>query len=334
MKTRVAINGFGRIGRNAFKVAFERSDIEIVAVNDTASPATLAYLLKHDSVYGAYHHQVSSDPTNIIINGVPVKVLSESAPAEYPWRDLGVDVVIESGGTEMTEAALRSHLSQGARRVVAAAPVKGVPAIIMGSNEESLTKDMELVSASSCVGVCAVPVLSAIDASFGVNQVSIASVHSYTAQQNLIDGPAITLREARAAALNIVPRTVTDDAGISDVLAPLTGKIQFASYSVPTQVVSLVDMTIQVQKGTNAEEVNQALSTAAAEPYYQGILSVSEEELVSSDYIGNSHSAVVDARMTQVVDGTSVRVVAWHDNEWGYANRLVEIVSDFGKLLQ
>lgn len=335
-KTRVAINGFGRIGRNAFKVAFERSDLEIVAINDLTDTRTLAYLLKHDSNYGTYHHEVSHDDTSITVDDKQIKVFAQKDPAMLPWKDLDVDVVIESTGFFVDPAKAKAHIDAGAKKVVISAPAKGEGAttVVLGVNEDQLEGAADIVSNASCTTNCITPVAAVIEANFGIEKAMMTTVHSYTASQVLQDGPAKDLREARAAAENIVPTTTGASIAAAQALPSLKDRFGGLSVRVPTPVVSLSDFVIITKRRVTVEEVNEAFKKAAAEPYYQGILAVTEEPLVSSDFIGNSHSAVVDLGLTSVIDGNMLKVVAWYDNEWGYSNRLVEVVADLGKLLQ
>lgn len=335
MKTRVAINGFGRIGRNAFKVAFERSDIEIVAINDLTDTRTLAHLLKHDSNYGTYQHDVSFDATNIIVNGKHIKVLAEKEPATLPWSDLKIDVVVESTGFFVDPAKAKAHVDAGAKKVVISAPAKGEGAttIVLGVNEEKLEDSSDIISNASCTTNCITPVAAVIESHFGIEKAMMTTVHSYTASQRLQDAPAKDLREARNAAENIVPTTTGASIAAGQALPALQGIFGGLSVRVPTPVVSLSDFVIITKRAVTVEEVNDAFKKAADEPYYQGILGVTEEELVSSDFIGNSHSCIVDTKLTAVVGGNMLKVVAWYDNEWGYSNRLVEVVADAGRIL-
>jgi len=336
MKTKVGINGFGRIGRNAFKVAFERDDLEIVAINDLTDTKTLAHLLKHDSNYGTYHYDVGFDDTNIIVNNVPVKVLAEKDPAALPWGDLGVEVVIESTGFFVKPELAKAHITAGAKKVVLSAPAKGDGAttIVLGVNEDKLEGASDVISNASCTTNCITPVAEVIETAFGIEKVMMTTIHSYTASQKLQDAPAKDLREARSAAENIVPTTTGATIAAAQALPALEGVFGGMSIRVPTPVVSLSDFVIITKRDVTVEEVNEAFKKAAAEPFYQGILTFTEEELVSSDFIGNSHSAIVDLKLTAVVAGNMLKVVAWYDNEWGYSNRLVEVVADTGKLLQ
>ena len=335
MKTRVAINGFGRIGRNAFKVAFERSDLEVVAINDLTDTKTLAHLLKHDSNYGTYHKEVGFDDKGIIVDGKHVAVLAEKDPATLPWGEHKVDVVIESTGFFVDPAKARAHIDAGAKKVVLSAPAKGEGAttIVLGVNEDKLPEASDIISNASCTTNCITPVAAVIESNFGIDKAMMTTVHSYTASQRLQDAPAKDLREARNAAENIVPTTTGASIAAGQALPALQGIFGGLSVRVPTPVVSLSDFVIITKRAVSVEEVNEAFKKAAKEPYYQGILAVTEEELVSSDYIGNSHSATVDLKLTAVVGGTMLKVVAWYDNEWGYSNRLVEVVADTGRLL-
>jgi glyceraldehyde 3-phosphate dehydrogenase len=335
MKTKVAINGFGRIGRNAFKIAFERSDVDIVAINDLTSTSTLAYLLKHDSTYGAYDKNVSFDDNNLIIDGYKIPVTSEKDPKALPWKELEVDVVIESTGRFTKSEDARAHLTAGAKKVVISGPTKSgdIDTIVLGANDEKLDKATDIISNASCTTNSLAAVMSIMDDIFGVEKAMLTTVHSYTASQVLQDGPAKDLREARAAAENIVPTTTGAAIAVTLTVPELKGKFDGMSVRVPTPVVSLSDITMVLKKDVTKEQINDALKSAINEPYYQGVLDISEEPLVSSDYIGNSHSGIVDLLLTNVVAGNLAKVVVWYDNEWGYSNRLVEVVADLGKQL-
>lgn len=333
----IAINGFGRIGRNAFKIAFDRSDIKVVAINDLTDTKTLAYLLKHDSSYGTYGRDVSFDETGIIVNGQHVRVYSEKEPANLPWRDHEVDVVIESTGFFTDPAKARVHIDQaGAKRVIISAPAKGdgSDTIILGVNEDQLQRDgvSDVLNNGSCTTNCITPVMAVLEHTFGIEKAMMTTVHSYTASQRLQDAPAKNLREARAAAENIVPTTTGASISAAQALPALEGIFGGMSVRVPTPVVSMSDFVVVTKRDTTVEEVNQAFKAAASQPFYEGILAVTEEELVSSDFKGNSYSAIVDLPLTNVVGKNMVKVVAWYDNEWGYSNRLVELVADTGKL--
>ena len=330
---RIAINGFGRIGRNAFKIAFERPDIEIVAVNDLTDTKTLAHLLKHDSSYGTYAHEVSYDDENIIVKGQKIRVLAEKDPAALPWGDMDIDVVIESTGLFTDPAKARAHIEAGAKKVVISAPAKGEGAktVVLGVNEDVIDETDEIISNASCTTNCIAPVMRILEDNFGIEKAMMTTVHSYTASQRLQDAPAKDFREARAAAENIVPTTTGASKAAALTIPSLKDKFNGLSVRVPTPVVSLADITAVVKRDITKEEINEAFKQAAKEPYYEGILGVTEEELVSIDFRGNSHSAVVDLPLTDVVAGNLIKVVAWYDNEWGYSNRLVELTADFGK---
>mgnify|MGYP000563056785 CR=1 FL=1 len=335
MKTRVAINGFGRIGRNAFKVAHERSDIAIVAINDLTDTKTLAHLLKHDSNYGLYQHEVGYDEENILVDGEKIKVYAQRDPALLPWKDLEVDVVIESTGFFVDPAKAQAHIQAGAKKVVLSAPAKGEGAttIVLGVNEDQLQDSNDIISNASCTTNCITPVAAVIDSAFGIDKAMMTTVHSYTASQALQDAPSKDLREARNAAENIVPTTTGASIAAGQALPALKGIFGGMSVRVPTPVVSLSDFVIITKRNVTVEEVNETFKKAVKEPFYQGILDVTEEPLVSKDFIGNSHSAIVDLSLTAVVGGNMLKVVAWYDNEWGYSNRLVEVVADTGKFL-
>ena len=330
MSKKIAINGFGRIGRNAFKLAFERDDIEVVAINDLTDTKTLAHLLKHDSTYGTYHHDVSYDDNSIFVAGKQIHVLAEKDPALLPWGEFGVDVVIEATGLFVQPEKARAHINAGAKKVVISAPAKGEGAkfIVLGVNEHELTREDDIISNASCTTNCIAPVMAILEREFGIEKSLITTVHSYTASQRILDAPAKDLREARSAAENIVPTTTGAAIATAKVIPSLVGKFDGLSVRVPTAVVSLSDITAVLKRNTTKEEINEVFKRAAADPFYQGILTVTEEPLVSTDFKGNSHSSIVDLELTNVVGGNLVKIVAWYDNEWGYSNRLVEIVAD------
>lgn len=335
MKTRIAINGFGRIGRNAFKIAFARDDLEIVAINDLTDTKTLAYLLKHDSNYGTYDREVSFDDQNIVVDGNHIRVLAERDPAALPWGDMNVDLVIESTGFFTDKEGASKHITAGAKRVVISGPTKsdGVDTIVLGANDDKLEGSTEVISNASCTTNSLGAVMAILESEFGVEKSLLTTVHSYTASQALQDAPKKDLREGRNAAENIVPTTTGAAIAVTLALPQLKDKFDGLSIRVPTPVVSLSDVSALLKRNTTVEELNAVFKKAAADPFYQGILGVSEEPLVSSDYIGNSHSGTVDLLLTKVVGGNLVKVMVWYDNEWGYSNRLVEVVADAGKSL-
>ena len=330
---RIAINGFGRIGRNALKIALERRDIQIVAINDFTDAKTLSKLLKYDSSYGIYDKKVGFDEENLIVGSRKIPVFAEKDPAALPWKKLDVDVVIESTGLFTDPEKAKAHIKAGAKKVVISAPAKGEGAktIVIGVNEDEVTEKDVILSNASCTTNCIAPVMKVLEDNFGIEKAMMTTVHSYTASQRLQDAPAKDLREARAAAENIVPTTTGASKAAALTIPALKGKFNGLSVRVPTPVVSLADITAVVKRETTKEEINKVLKKASKEPYYEGILGVSEEELVSTDFRGDAHSAIVDLPLTDVVGGNLIKVVAWYDNEWGYSNRLVELAADFGK---
>ncbi|MBI3889517.1 type I glyceraldehyde-3-phosphate dehydrogenase [Candidatus Saccharibacteria bacterium] len=335
-QTKLGINGFGRIGRNAFKIAFERGDVEIVAINDLTDTKTLAYLLKNDSNYGTYQHDVTYDDQNIIVDGKSIKVLAERDPVALPWASLEVDVVIESTGFFTAKEDAEKHITAGAKRVVISGPSKsdGVDTIVLGANEDKIEGASHVVSNASCTTNSLGAVMAILDGEFGVEKSLLTTVHSYTASQAIQDAPKKDLREGRNGAENIVPTTTGAAIAVTKTLPQLEGKFDGLSIRVPTPVVSISDVTALLSRDVTVEEINAVFKKAAAEPFYQGILAVSEEPLVSRDYIGNSHSGTVDLLLTKVVGGNLIKICVWYDNEWGYSNRLVELVADIGKSIK
>lgn len=330
---KVAINGFGRIGRNALKILLERHDVQVVGVNDITDAKTLAHLLKHDSTYGTYDKRVSATENSLIINTREVPVFAEKDPANLPWKKLGVDVVIESTGFFTNPEDARAHITAGAKKVVISAPAKGEGAktIVLGVNEDALEVDDEIISNASCTTNCIAPVMKVLEDEFGIEKAMMTTVHSYTGSQRILDAPAKDLREARSAAENIVPTTTGASKAAALTIPSLQGKFNGLSVRVPTPVVSLSDITAIIKTETTKEDLVALFKRAANEPYYEGIIGVTEEELVSSDFIGDPHSCIVDLPLIDVVGGNMIKVVAWYDNEWGYSNRLVELAIDFGK---
>jgi len=330
---KVAINGFGRIGRNAFKILLERRDVEVVAINDLTDTKTLSKLLKYDSSYGIYDKRVSFDDQTLLVNTRKIRVFAEADPSKLPWGELGVDVVIESTGFFTDPAKARAHIKAGAKKVVISAPAKGDGAktIVIGVNDDEVTADDVILSNASCTTNCIAPVMKILEDNFGIEKAMMTTVHSYTASQRLQDAPAKDLREARAAAENIVPTTTGASKAAALTVPSLKGKFNGLSVRVPTPVVSLADITAVLKRDTTIEEINKVFKKAVKEPFYEGIVDVTEEELVSTDFRGNPHSSIIDLPLTDVVCGNLVKVVAWYDNEWGYSNRLVELAVDFGK---
>ena len=336
MNTKVAINGFGRIGRNAFKVAFDRKDIDIVAINDLTDTKMLAHLLKYDSNYGNYPHDVSFDEKNIIVNGTIIPVFAERSPKDLPWAEHNVDVVIESTGFFVKSEDAKQHIEAGAKRVVISAPAKddGAETIVIGANEEALeSSDKVVFSNASCTTNSMAAVMDIIEQSFGIEKAMMTTIHSYTADQKLQDAPHKDYRRARAAATNIIPTTSGAAIAVAKTVPSLKGKFDGMAIRVPTSVVSISDITMLLGKDATIEEINDVIRKACAEPYYQGIIACTDDELVSSDFIGNSHSGIVDLPTTNVVGGNMAKIAVWYDNEWGFSNRLIELVADIGKKL-
>jgi len=324
---RIGINGFGRIGRNYLRAALEqRSKVEVVAVNDLTGPATLARLLKFDSVAGRLAAPVEVDGQAIVVAGHPIAVLAELDPARLPWADLGVDIVIESTGRFTKSADARKHLTAGARKVLISAPATGddVATVVLGVNAGSYDPAVhDLISNASCTTNCLAPLAKVFHEAFGIERGLMTTVHAYTADQNLQDGPHKDPRRARAAAINIVPTSSGAAKAIGLVIPELSGKLDGASLRVPVPTGSITDLTIEASRPVTVGEVNAAYQSAAAGPL-AGILSYSEDPLVSSDIVGDPHSSIFDAGLTKIID-TQVKVSAWYDNEWGFSNRLVEL---------
>lgn len=330
---KVAINGFGRIGRNALKILLERRDAQVVAINDITDAKTLAHLLKHDSTYGTYDKKVSAGENSIIVNSREIPVFAEKDPANLPWGKLDVDVVIESTGFFTKPEDARAHIKAGAKKVVISAPAKGEGAktIVLGVNEETVEDSDEILSNASCTTNCIAPVMKVLEDTFGIDKAMMTTVHSYTGSQRILDAPAKDLREARSGAENIVPTTTGASKAAALTIPSLQGRFNGLSIRVPTPVVSLSDITAILKRDTTKEELVDVFKKASKEPYYEGIIGVSEEELVSSDFIGDPHSCIVDLPLIDVVGGNLIKIVAWYDNEWGYSNRLVELTVDFGR---
>lgn len=330
---RIAINGFGRIGRNTFKAGFDKPGFDVVAVNDLTDAKTLAHLLKHDSTYHAWDKKVSHDDKNLIVDGKKIPVIAEKDPTKLPWGAMKVDVVLECTGRFTSEEGASQHLTAGAKRVIISAPAKGgnVPTHVIGVNEKGAGKS-KIINNASCTTNCIAPVAAIMHSAFGVKKAMMTTIHSYTADQVLQDGPHKDLRRARSAGQNIIPTTTGAAIATTEAIPELKGIFDGISIRVPTPCVSLSDFTFLLKRKTTKDEVNAVLKKAAKNPLYKGIVDVTEEELVSSDFIGNPASAIVDLPFTQVVDGDMVKVLAWYDNEWGYSHRLAEIAILVGKI--
>jgi glyceraldehyde 3-phosphate dehydrogenase (phosphorylating) len=327
MKVRVGINGFGRIGRNIMRAALGDSNIDFVAVNDLTSAATLAHLLKYDSVLGNLHAKVEVAGDGIAVDGDAFKVLSMRDPAQLPWKDLGVDVVFESTGLFTNRDDAAKHLTAGAKRVVITAPAKSPDlTVVLGVNEDKYDPAKHhIISNASCTTNCLAPLAKVIHQTFGIRKGWMTTIHSYTNDQQLLDLPHKDLRRARAAALSMIPTTTGAAVAVGEVLPDLKGKLDGFAMRVPTPNVSVVDLAALVEKKTTAAEVNAALKQAADGPL-KGILEYSTAELVSIDFKGDPHSSIVDAAYTKVMDGDFVKVLSWYDNEWGYSSRCVDLL--------
>lgn len=328
MAIRLGINGFGRIGRLVFRSIVERNsdDIEVVGVNDLTDAATLAHLLKYDSVHGRFPGDVKADGDALVVNGTRIPVFSERNPSDLPWGDLNTDVVVESTGIFRTREKAAMHIEAGAKKVVISAPASGKvdATVVLGVNDDTLTGDEEVVSNASCTTNCLAPMVKVLDDALGVKKGMMTTVHAYTGDQNMVDAPHSDLRRSRAAAVSIIPTTTGAAKAVGLVLPHLNGKLDGFALRVPTPDGSLTDLTVEVEKETTAEEVN-ALFKAAAEGSLKGILEYSDEPLVSIDIVHNPHSNILDGMSTMVM-GNMVKVVGWYDNEWGYSNRTVDLV--------
>ena len=327
MAVKVGINGFGRIGRNIMRAAMKHKDIDFVAVNDLTNAATLAHLLKYDSVLGNLDADVKATGDGISVNGDEFKVLSVKDPAQLPWKDLGVDVVFESTGIFTDRDGAAKHLAAGAKKVIITAPAKKPDiTVVLGVNEDNYDPAKHhIISNASCTTNCLAPLAKVIHESFGIRKGWMTTIHSYTNDQHLLDLPHKDLRRARAAALSMIPTTTGAASAMGEVMPELKGRLDGFSMRVPTPNVSVVDLSAILEKTTTGEEVNAALRAAANGPL-KGILAVSDEPLVSIDFKGNRNSSIVDSAYTKVMDGDFVKVVSWYDNEWGYSSRCVDLL--------
>jgi len=336
MAIRVGINGFGRIGRQVLRAAKQAgiTDLDFVAVNDLTDTKTLAHLFKYDSVHREYRGTVKAGDGAITVDGDEIKILAEKDPTKLPWNDLGVDVVLESTGRFTDSEKARAHITGGAKKVIISAPAKGEDiTIVMGVNDAKYdAKSHHIISNASCTTNCLVPMVKVVRDNFGFVRGSMVTIHSYTNDQNILDLPHKDIRRARAAAMSIIPTTTGAAKATSLVIPELKGKIDGIAVRVPTPDVSFTDLAVVVDKAVSVADVNAAFRKAA-EGELKGILQYTEEELVSSDYIGNPHSCILDAKSTNVVDGTLLKVSGWYDNEWGYASRCVDLLQFVGKQL-
>ncbi|MDZ4840134.1 MAG: type I glyceraldehyde-3-phosphate dehydrogenase [Bacteroidota bacterium] len=329
---RVAINGFGRIGRLTFRALLERAEVEIVAINDLTDTHTLAHLLKYDSVQGTFAGEVSNNDDTIIVNGKSIKALKEADPAKLPWADMKIDVVIESTGRFVKKEEMMKHVEAGAKRVILSAPPKGdVPIYVMGVNDNELSANDIVLSNASCTTNCLAPMVKVIDDLCGIQSGFLSTIHSYTSDQRLIDAPHSDLRRARSAAINIIPTSTGAAEAVGKVLKHLNGKLTGGSFRVPTPTGSVTDFVCLVNKSVTAEEINNAFKAAAEGPM-KGILKYTTLPLVSADIVGDVHSCILDSDLT-MVNGNLVKVVGWYDNEAGYSNRMADITIKVGNLI-
>ncbi len=328
MKVKVGINGFGRIGRNAFKEALQKTNFEVVAINDLTDPHTLAHLLKYDSVFGKFDGTVESKEGAIVVNGKEIKILSERNPENLPWSEIGVEVVLESTGLFTKKLDAEKHIKAGAKKVIISAPAKEEDiTIVLGVNEEKYDPDTHhVISNASCTTNCLAPFAKVIDEKFGIKRGLMTTVHSYTNDQKILDLPHKDLRRARAAAQSIIPTTTGAAKAVALVLPQLKGKLNGLAMRVPSPTVSVVDLVCELGKSATAEEINAAMK-AAAENELKGILGYSEEPLVSVDYKQDSRSSIVDGLSTMVMDGNMAKIVSWYDNEWAYSIRVVDLIA-------
>lgn len=327
MATRVGINGFGRIGRNYLRAALAKgSDLQIVAVNDLSDPKSLAHLLKYDSITGRLGQTVTVDGQNIIVDGQVIKVLAERNPADLPWGELGVDIVIESTGRFTDAEAASAHIKAGAKKVLISAPATGdVATFVLGVNEHLYDPaNHHIISNASCTTNCLAPMAKVFNDNFGIENGLMTTIHAYTADQNLQDGPHVDLRRSRAAALNIVPSSTGAAKALGLVLPELKGKLDGWALRVPVPTGSITDLTVVASRDVTLEEIKDAYKAAAASGPLKGILAYTEDEIVSSDIVTDPHSSIIDAGLIKVI-GRTVKLSSWYDNEWGYSNRLVEL---------
>lgn len=324
---KIAINGFGRIGRMVVRIAKERRHFDVVAINDLAPPAYLEHAFKYDSVHGSYSGETRLDGDTMIIDNDPFKVLSERDPAKLPWRELEVDYVIESTGVFRKLDQLKTHLEAGAKRVIVTVPTKDFleSTVVLGVNEHVLTKEATIISNASCTTNCAAPLALVLHKAYGIKRGLLTTVHAFTADQRLVDAPHADFRRSRHATLNIIPTSTGAARAIGRVIPELEGKLDGLAMRVPVPDGSIVDLTVELERAATVEELNNTVRQSA-EGELRGILEYEEDPVVSSDIVGNSHSSIFDSQLTQIIDGTLARVVAWYDNEWGYSSRVEDLI--------
>ncbi|OGF21769.1 type I glyceraldehyde-3-phosphate dehydrogenase [Candidatus Falkowbacteria bacterium RBG_13_39_14] len=334
MPLKIAINGFGRIGRAAFKIILDNNyNVEIAAINDLTDNETLAHLLKYDTVYGVYDKKVKATAKGISAAGKEYKILAERNPGNLPWKTMGIDVVLECTGFFTKKEDAGKHIAAGAKKVIISAPSKSddIGTYVLGVNAEKISKNEKIISNASCTTNSIAPVMKVLEAHFGIQKALMTTIHSYTADQNLVDGPHKDLRRARAAAQNIVPTTTGAAKAAAKTIPSLKDKFDGIAVRVPTPAGSLSDITALLRKNTAVENINKVFLDAAKKKELKNILAAAYDPIVSSDVIKNPYSTIVDLSMTKVVDGNLVKIIAWYDNEWGYASRLVELAIKFGK---
>lgn len=328
-KIKVAINGFGRIGRLTLKAILDKENVDVIAVNDLTDSATLAHLLKYDSVHGKFPGEISADGNDLIVNGDKIRVFAEKDPSALPWKELGIDVVVEATGVFRDRKNISKHLEAGAGKVILCVPSKTADdvdaTVVLGVNEHDLKPEHKIFSNASCTTNCLAPVAKVLNDNFGIKQGLMNTIHSYTNDQIILDAPHKDLRRARAAAMSIIPTTTGAAKAVGLVIPALKGKMDGFAMRVPTPDGSVVDLTCELEKETTKEEINEAMKKAANGPM-KGILEFCEEPIVSTDIIGNTHSSVVDSPLTQVINGKFIKVVSWYDNEYGYASRVADLI--------
>ncbi len=325
-KINVAINGFGRIGRIAFRALLQKENVDVVAINDLTDTATLAHLLKYDSIHGRFNGTVAFDKENLIVNGKTIRVYAEKQPANLPWASLNIHTVLESTGHFVDEAGAGGHLQAGAKKVIISAPAKGnIKTVVLGVNDDTLTGEETIISNASCTTNCLAPMAKVLDEAFGIEKGYITTIHAYTADQRLQDAPHSDLRRARAGAVSIVPTSTGAAKAVGLVLPHLKGKLDGNAMRVPTPDGSLTDFTVVLKREVTAQEINEVMKKAS-ETTLKGILEYTEDEIVSIDIIGNPHSCIFDSKLTSA-NGTLVKVVGWYDNEAGYSNRVADLIA-------
>lgn len=322
--TKIAINGFGRIGRAVFKIALDNPELEVVAINDLVPPDNLAYLLKYDTVYGKYNKNVDSTKDGLVIDGKSYKIISEKDPTQLPWGDLGVDLVLECTGIFTKKPDLEKHIQAGAKRVILSAPAKseGITTIVHGVNQPD--ESDQIVSCASCTTNCITPVVEVMGRRIGIKKAMMTTIHAYTSTQAIVDGPSKKFRRGRTAAANLVPTTTGAAVATTQVLPQYQNKFDGVAVRAPIPVGSISDIIFVTDKSTSVDEINSIFKEEAGSERYQGVLAVSEDPIVSSDIVQDPHASIVDLTMTQVVDGDLVKVMSWYDNEWGYASQMIK----------